>query len=449
MAYFDYRLILCLVGFVLQLSHCFELDNNEMTKEKARFIFRQQADSIPDYHTVHVDSHSKYRSKRDAGYSLHLVQFEIDKYKYSLKLNWRRRSVLELSTPILLITSVSNETRSYAYKIVEEDKKIIDGVFFEDLDNVATLLAYYDKKRRRILYDGIFGLGTETHVIRSVPEKWRTISKPTESFKRTNSKENNEHIVFRPSTHNKKARSSFLDVGYNTDEKDKLNEPVEKLHIKILPVLDYALFHLLGENVQETLKYVATFWNAVDMQFSQIDRSKIEITVTGVVIATDEDALTFINECRNKADPSKADAFQFLERARMYFYKNFINDTGITNYDAIFVMTGLDTKPTAGMSYIGRICNRLYSTAFVLDDANFLSLHSAVHELGHLMNFYHDGSDSAEDCNPYPENDVSTVMAPFISEAKSIVWSQCSKRSLEEFIQTKAAKCLREAHRIK
>lgn len=51
------------------------------------------------------------------------------------------------------------------------------------------------------------------------------------------------------------------------------------------------------------------------------------------------------------------------------------------------------------------------------------------------MNFYHDGSDSAEDCNPYPKDDVSTVMAPFISDAKSIVWSQCSKRSLEEFIQ--------------
>lgn len=51
--------------------------------------------------------------------------------------------------------------------------------------------------------------------------------------------------------------------------------------------LTLSLFYsLLGENVQETLKYVATYWNAVDMQFGQIDRSKIEITVTGVVVAT-------------------------------------------------------------------------------------------------------------------------------------------------------------------
>lgn len=54
----------------------------------------------------------------------------------------------------------------------------------------------------------------------------------------------------------------------------------------------------------------------------------------------DEHALTFINECRDKADPTKIDAFEFLEAARMYFYENFINDTNITNYDAIFVMTG-------------------------------------------------------------------------------------------------------------
>lgn len=44
------------------------------------------------------------------------------------------------------------------------------------------------------------------------------------------------------------------------------------------------VFRALGEDVDETLKYVATFWNAVNLKYQELTSPKIKIKVTGIII---------------------------------------------------------------------------------------------------------------------------------------------------------------------
>ena len=45
------------------------------------------------------------------------------------------------------------------------------------------------------------------------------------------------------------------------------------------------IFRKLGKDVQETIKYVATFWNAVNLKYSKVESPKIKVIITGLIIA--------------------------------------------------------------------------------------------------------------------------------------------------------------------
>ena len=44
-------------------------------------------------------------------------------------------------------------------------------------------------------------------------------------------------------------------------------------------------FRKLGSDVAKTIKYVATFWNKVNQKYLEIESPKVNIMITGIIIA--------------------------------------------------------------------------------------------------------------------------------------------------------------------
>ena len=40
-----------------------------------------------------------------------------------------------------------------------------------------------------------------------------------------------------------------------------------------------------NEDITETIKYVATFWNAVNLEYSKLKSPPVKIVITGVIIS--------------------------------------------------------------------------------------------------------------------------------------------------------------------
>lgn len=50
-------------------------------------------------------------------------------------------------------------------------------------------------------------------------------------------------------------------------------------------IYTFEKFRSFGQDISETIKYVATFWNAVNLKFSKLANPKIKILITGIIIA--------------------------------------------------------------------------------------------------------------------------------------------------------------------
>lgn len=44
-------------------------------------------------------------------------------------------------------------------------------------------------------------------------------------------------------------------------------------------------YRILGSKINETIKYIMSYWNAVDMRYRKLDNPKVRINVAGIIIA--------------------------------------------------------------------------------------------------------------------------------------------------------------------
>lgn len=69
--------------------------------------------------------------------------------------------------------------------------------------------------------------------------------------------------------------SNFIDV-----------EPKgEVLYPEILVHVDYEFYKHFGKDAGEVAKYMASFWNVVDLMYRQFDKPKIRLNIAGLVIS--------------------------------------------------------------------------------------------------------------------------------------------------------------------
>ncbi|XP_058793271.1 A disintegrin and metalloproteinase with thrombospondin motifs like [Phymastichus coffea] len=218
------------------------------------------------------------------------------------------------------------------------------------------------------------------------------------------------------------------------------------LYLEILVAVDYNLYKKLGENIDDALEYIISFWSSVDLRFRPLRSPRIYINLAGIVIAKDDNAMYYIQE--NKDVWGRVDGNAVIFEQGKYFK----NKNQTANHDILVTLTGEDVcivdtvrdvckSETIGASLIGASCLSHLSTAIVEDNGAFNGVVATTHEIAHLLGIPHDGTDEAAPCMTCE----SYIMAPSIFKyaVNNFRWSSCSKEIFNQVPAKRTAECLK------
>uniref|UniRef100_A0A915JT00 Peptidase M12B domain-containing protein n=1 Tax=Romanomermis culicivorax TaxID=13658 RepID=A0A915JT00_ROMCU len=123
------------------------------------------------------------------------------------------------------------------------------------------------------------------------------------------------------------------------------------------------------------------------------------------------------------------------------------DDNSLYHHDVAILLTRHDIcrSPgkcdTLGLAELGTICDNLRSCA-IIEDNGLSAAFTIAHELGHLFNMPHDDE---KKCEAYMalEKQNYHIMAPTLEfNAHPWSWSQCSSKTLKQFLEDTQPKCL-------
>ncbi|KAF5283864.1 hypothetical protein FQA39_LY04684 [Lamprigera yunnana] len=125
--------------------------------------------------------------------------------------------------------------------------------------------------------------------------------------------------------------------------------------------------------------------------------------------------------------------------------KNPVGDREPQHWDHALILTGLDlyvrskhgkiSSQVVGLAPVAGMCTAT-SSCTVNEGRHFESVYVVAHEIGHNLGMRHDGALADNDCDP-----SSYIMSPTLGSGK-ITWSECSRRYLEQFLETPQSRCL-------
>ncbi|KAJ8664960.1 hypothetical protein QAD02_006622 [Eretmocerus hayati] len=369
----------------------------------------------------------------------HSVTFEIEGQVHQLNLTQSFREVFSSETWIWEVSSNHGQSLQPIYKEASRAEINLEGDFYVDNKQKAVVLVYNEQTGPVLSFDGVVGEGERRKIIISRSNNDR--------IKRKTKLPNVVQKI--PRCKNLEQIHDYRDIVKKIKlELDKIDVVLDILYPKLLVVVDYHLFKDLNKDLKKTVEYVATYWNIVDQKYSSLESPKVQIVITGLIIATDERALNFIY--KHRVGPDHIDQKLLLKETATYFSKKFSSHLNFENYNAVFVMTGLAMKNKGlffeelGLTFKDSgICSNDRNIAIVSDNGQFASTLVAAHELGHLLKLEHD---YAKACHG-PLHTLPTVMS-MPSNSADIFWSECSKNTLRNFSRSMAAKCLASRSKI-
>ncbi|KAJ8688256.1 hypothetical protein QAD02_024051 [Eretmocerus hayati] len=260
-------------------------------------------------------------------------------------------------------------------------------------------------------------------------------------MQRKNPKQNNQFMMKRPVPPPKSKPSSKIPA---------------TAYLELLIVIDNETFRLHGRNVQELLKYLAAFWNAVDLRFREFKNPSIRLNIAGIIVAKQPEAAYYLEQ--DKIGPDTIEVEDTLAKFGGYFGKHFPKN--LCKYDAVvgimnrrFGMHGRDggfTTSIGGLAHIGQACriDDEYNGALVRDLGVFDGLIPAAHEIGHLIGAYHDG-DQVQGFKEVCNWDDGFIMSYEIKNKNHFHWSKCSKMQINTFLRSETASCLKNRPVVK
>ncbi|KAG7204477.1 hypothetical protein KM043_004909 [Ampulex compressa] len=428
-----------------------------MTPDEVMGVFHTTHEAIPEYELVPV-LHSKQKRDTDSTSEVHLSVF-----KENLKLYLKPTEGILAShnTPLWTVRSDPRAPEGMRYKQIPNAMKSL-GVMMQDYDNGAALLATLNTDNTT-LFDGVL---PSDLVIRSLPPRVLSeVMYGNDGLYAYHPKHNqtaNETMVY--SCHHviyKKPPLKgrlYQDVDMSITHPEVFESTKQKrslpdvIYPKVLVVIDYNEYLLLGRNIEQAKRYLISFWNAVDLRYRLLTTPKIRFNVAGIVIALDTDAIPYL--ARSHVDVAMVDADRALRSMGDYFYREDRFAQGF--YDMVITMTQLDLcnmiydnicdSSTLGYAYVAGACDRndtkrsSEAVGMVEDNGGFSGIIPTAHEIGHLLGARHDGHpQAAKDCPPF-EGFIMT--SGLLLQEKGFEWSNCSINSFHKFLNEKRARCL-------
>uniref|UniRef100_B5AJT4 Venom metalloproteinase 3 n=1 Tax=Eulophus pennicornis TaxID=108749 RepID=VMP03_EULPE len=391
--------------------------DKELTTEEFQLIFHQSQTVDIEYDFINITTEMIETERK--------VSFTIDGKEYHLSLTpAASQSVLPYGTKIKsAIWWTDNDT--HIHEEDYSDERWDSRAIYENLEIMATILVRTENGTS--YYDGVFGEGIAMKVVRSLPGRLMNIYGA------------NYHFVY-------DSNGSVYDVVLNGQDEPAVpaDMAVNNFYPKLLVLVDYSLFKIFNENFEETVKYLTIFWNAVNLRFRPVQHPKVNIIITGIVIAKNEAAFQHVYRARYSKNSKLVHTGRVIDNGRYFFGTNF--DPYYDNYDASFTMASMD-DPTGkgGATVIGGICSSSNNIAYIRDVGSYSGVKVATHELGHLLNGQHD-SDTT--CSEKINDNIYTIMAKQGStKASKFVWSSCTLTAFANFSKTTSAACLKDTYR--
>lgn len=441
-------LLLCLAGTTF--IQCQQL-HDYMTPAEIKAIFHTPHHLVPDYEVVPVLHRRKKQENSEGDQEIKLKAFNED---VNLYLNPTEGILARKDMPVWTVSSDSNSPEGLLYKPIPGAMRSL-GVTLQDVSTSSSVLLT-PTPNGKVHLDGVL---KNSLVIKSLPQRvldkvlyGGPLSKlfPPHHTKNVTSDDEyaytHHHVVY------KKPPSS--DFKIKNPEIQTANNAPEIIYPEMLVVVDHREFLLLGEDIEQALKYIISFWNGVDLRYRLLTTPKIRLSIVGVILATDENATPYLEKNIFNSAEKSVDADKALRSMADYFYREsrFPPDF----YDMAITMTHLDLcnlltdtfcdTSTLGYAYVAGACDRnatkksSEAVGIVEDNGGFAGIIPTAHEVGHLIGARHDGSPiSASDC---PATDGYIMTGGLMLSENGFQWSTCSINAFYKFINEPRAKCL-------
>lgn len=216
--------------------------------------------------------------------------------------------------------------------------------------------------------------------------------------------------------------------------------PPPEFIVELYCICDFKHSARFGNDTEKQTEYVLTLWNSVSQRLQELSPPGY-IALVGLEISLTASAERYLNVRKNET----LETDETLRTMRQYAWS--VRRARLS--DVIFLITGRDlvglvngsmSSSTAGVAYLGQACTS-YKLGIGEDHPDLFSgVHTAVHELGHLLSSPHDGEGASSSCQPKD----GYVMSPSGTGMNVFSFSRCSQRAIVRFMWSGRSFCLED-----
>uniref|UniRef100_A0A131Z5I6 Reprolysin n=1 Tax=Rhipicephalus appendiculatus TaxID=34631 RepID=A0A131Z5I6_RHIAP len=197
--------------------------------------------------------------------------------------------------------------------------------------------------------------------------------------------------------------------------------------------------HTIGfKSPSERIQYVQLFTLAITLRLQQLSSpgSISVISIVGSYIAKEY----YVHQRNNYT-------IYGTETLKKLAFAATRNDA-MGRADAIFLATGRSvvqlngrklTTDHVGLAFLGKMCTFLKTSLGVDKPRTFSGLHTASHELAHLLNSSHDGERGSANCRA----EYQYLMHAYEGGDRNYMFSSCSMAAIHEFLRSDNSYCLK------
>nr|XP_027205494.1 A disintegrin and metalloproteinase with thrombospondin motifs adt-2-like [Dermatophagoides pteronyssinus] len=213
------------------------------------------------------------------------------------------------------------------------------------------------------------------------------------------------------------------DIEYEGKSKLNHSNHFGNIYINLFLFYDQQLFRRFGHNKQRLFNFIYSITNSVSLSYNNLPMkhlARFYFTILDIQLISQTIRID-----------SDADGEQYRQSFRQYYYRNQTFQQQI--YSAAILLTGYNFRfrrnktDTQGLATVGHVaCKRPHESFILVEARSYRTAFIMAHEIGHVLNMYHDEELQETSCN------MNFIMSATTGPGKT-QFSICSYYQLKEY----------------